>query len=205
MNFSDSEKPINLQFVDLMIRAGERRERVAAEGIGYACIGPGGRVLYVNGIPREVKYCPSCKPLRRQPHRCAFAPGGVDADRYWRVRNQMYARAKEIIAMKKLSEIARIRVGYAEANPYQGGRTRIVSYRSEWKRDISIEYYVSAGTVHLNVKGDGRSPTVDEVREVRNAFAVPVAATEIPEAREDGTWIVRMEWQTAKQAAMVLA
>lgn len=204
MNF-DTEKPVVLRFVDLMIRAEERRERDAATAPGYACSGPGGRMLYVNGIPREQKYCPRCLPLRRQPHRCKLAVGGVDPERYWRVRAQMIARGKEIIRMKKLSEIARIRVGYAETNPYRGGSTPLSGYRSSWKKEVSIEYYVANGAAHLNVRGDGRSPTPDEVREVRNAFAVPVAATEIPEAREDGTYIVRMEWQTAKQAAMVLA
>lgn len=211
MNFSEDERPIVLIGVDLMIRAEERRKRVAAEGIGYACIGPGGRMKYVNGKPRDVVYCPSCKPLRRQPHRCAWAPGGVDTDRYWRVRAQMIARGRRIVRMRNLNTLAKILMSNASDHPYQGGMTPLCDFRGSWGSYV-IEYYHRAkdGMTVLNVMSRGTPIDPIAMADIRNAFGVPANVApeqdaEQPRPREDGAFIDKFVWKPVKQAAMVLA
>lgn len=208
MNF-DTEKPVVLRFVDLMIRAEERREREAATAPGYACSGPGGRMLYVNGVPREVKYCPSCKPLRRQPHRCKLAVGGVDPDRYWRVRAQMLARGRRIIAMKNLGKLAKILMANAEDHPYRGSTTPLCDFRGSWGNYV-IEYYHRAkdGMTVLTVKSTGAPVEPLAMADIRNAFGVPPSITpdrdaEQPRPREDGTYIDTLRWRVP-QATMAL-
>lgn len=203
MNFSDSEKPIVLRFVAFMQQEQERRER---ESSGFACSGPGGVMLYVNGIPRERKYCPSCKPLRRKPHRCKLAPGGVDVDRYWRVRAQMIARGKEIIRMKQLGKVVEILTKNADLHPYRGGATPLSNYRASYG-DLRIEYYHRAkdGMTVLAIKSSGIAVNSLRENEIRSAFNVPADAIPDKKLWEDNTFVDTFEWKPVKQAAMVLA
>lgn len=214
MNFSDSEKPVVLRFVDLMIRAQERREQEWQSGAGWGCCDGSGRMYYVDHKPslsRKVLYCPSCNPLFRQPHRCMLKSATEARAWYWEVVNGIIKRQTRIVKRQatmahkqNLADVARIRKAYDATHPYRKG-VPLSDYRSRWK-DLTIQYWTIDGEAYLYLAGERRIEP-REVLDVRSALDVPTGAVCVmpKEPREDGSWVVKVEWQTAKQAAMVLA
>lgn len=211
MNFSDSEKPIKLRYVDLMIRAHERREAQARQP-RWGCCDGAGKMYYVDHKPslsRKTLYCPSCLPLFRQPHRCAIKTPQVARAWYWEVVNGIIERQNRIIKRQatmahkqNLADVARIRKAYDAAHPYRKG-VPLSDYRSRWK-DLTVQYWTMDGMVYLHVAGE-RKVEPREVWDVRNAFDVPTGTEDIASMDGDnGKWYVKLNWQTVKQGAMVL-
>lgn len=200
MNFSDSEKPIKLRFVDLMIRAHERREAQARQP-RWGCLDAAtGRALYVNGIPRVIKYCPSCPALKREPHKCLWSKHElrIDTARYELMREW---RRK----VKNVNKLAAILKENARDHLYRGGATPLSDFRGSWN-NLVVEYYHRErdGVTVLTVRAMGEPVDPVNLNVIRQAFGVPASVTPEQKAREDGTYTDMLEWVPSKQGAMAL-
>lgn len=199
-SFAADEKPIRIDAWDIrqMHRAQVKRDGARRNGAGWGCCDRNGSMLYVDGIPRVVKYCPACKPLMGRYHRCKLSKTGYAPERYEQVRQRRRA-------MKYLSKVVEILTANAR-KPYLGGMTPISNYRASWL-DMRIEYYQrqSDGKMVLTINRVGQPADTLAKRDVCNAFHVPADVVPEQRVREDGTYTDQWEWAPVKQKAMELA
>lgn len=191
----EGEKPIVLRYVDLMRKAYKRRERERGRGAGWGCCDQFGHLSHVNGIPRVVKDCPHCKPLKRHPHICKLNSDGPE--RYERMKEW---RRK----VKNINKLAAILKSNAADHPYRGSMTPLCDFRGSWN-SLVVEYYHRErdGKTVLQVRAKGAPADRVDVNVIRQTFGVPASVEPDQKAREDGTYEDRFEWKPVKQ--MVLA
>lgn len=192
MNF-DTEKPVVLHFVDLMRRAHDKRYKAMKRGVEWGCCDRYGSMYHINGIPRIVKCCPICKPLRGKYHRCklyGYVPERYEKAKEWRRR------------MKNLNKLAKILMSNAADHPYKGSMTPLCDFRGSWENRV-IEYYHRGEDTVLTVRTTGQPCERVEMNLIRAAFGVPANVEPDQKARDDGSYEDKFEWKPVKQ--MVLA